>query len=1154
MHGSIAEYAEGAAGRELIGRRGSHGSAGNQGWWLGITLGALLLLTGKPASARPLQPVLERTCQSIDSVHAVTLDLVPPGEGLLRVEVQERGISTVSILNDIPASAAASPIDRLGTVILTAHAHRGAHVRVAVHAEDSQEVSGQVCISADLIPPADVLRVRAENLFAAAGRAIHASDWEGAFGRYLSAARAFDHLGARTSAAMARHAMAELAYLRFDRKRDASALASEALDGYGGSENSALLSELAELIAKAILDMPGNEPAVIAPTARHWLGVARLHASADKHGARELPRIRILSGYLEYYLNEFEASRASFAAAAASCQDLRDWDCYAIASQNLAFLAEQSKDYSSALSTYADALRRLPAQRDPKLVADIWNNLGRVQGIVGLFSASERSQSAAMDAYTRLGDCQGVRRSLVRAGVLLVHMGNLADAENNLARAASQDCPGLLAAAATPHGQTINSAMLELNDARRDAREPAHLEPAKPCAQVLEPTSLTRDTKQIVFNSLLGLAKKAMLTGDATEVWRCLDAARIYTPDARNQVRLANARGAAFLERDDPVQARTAFTAALRTADDADVPKTYEDRRSAQIGLAEAMLLTGRAAGSLAKAQEALAASTTSGDIENTITSLRLIAAAHRISGEAAEAVGVLQVAADLIEAVPIDELDGEQRATFLASQHTVFAELTDLFAAEKGVDDSKAWLAFESSERGRARSLRYALNQETRDAASSVSAPPAAKYQRMLGEVVTVTRSAAPQPGATLIDEIQKVARRDSTPTAPFDREQLGRTLKELDATLVEYASGATEMLAFVISGDNARVVHLGDRRAIARASAQLRDRLRDPETPASEVRAAAETLARLVWWPVAPYLVGHRIAIVPDDALHTIPFSVLPWSNEPSAQIVLQHAETTVIPSALFLMRVRSRVSGHTQAPRIALIGDPVFRVSDWRRECTEPDTGSKPSGKVNRALSSWTESLPRLPGSRLEISSIARLAHEARPGSHVETLVGCAAVPTALRKVADPDLDLLHVATHARIDAQRPRLSALALTPEAPSDLSASTFGLLDILGLKLNSKLVVLSACDTSRGKLLPGEGVLGPAQAFLQAGSAAVLASYWRVDDQITATFMQQFYRYLLEDRLNASAALRKTQLDSAASGKSYEWAAFSLYGWPDSSI
>jgi CHAT domain-containing protein len=267
----------------------------------------------------------------------------------------------------------------------------------------------------------------------------------------------------------------------------------------------------------------------------------------------------------------------------------------------------------------------------------------------------------------------------------------------------------------------------------------------------------------------------------------------------------------------------------------------------------------------------------------------------------------------------------------------------------------------------------------------------------------------------------------------------------------------------------------------------------------------------------------------------------------------LVLQQAEITVIPSALFLMRVPRGASTHEEMPRLALVGDPVFRVSDWRRECTDTERERKHTGPVSRSLA-WTEALPRLPGSRAEVTGIARLARESRPASHIETLVGCAAVPTALRKVAAPDVDLLHIATHARIDAQRPRLSALALTPESPSDHPASTFGLLDILGLKLNAKLVVLSACETSRGKLLPGEGVLGPAQAFLQAGSAAVLASYWRVDDEVTADFMQRFYRYLLVDRLSASAALRKTQLESAASGKTYEWAAFSLYGWPDSSI
>jgi CHAT domain-containing protein len=166
----------------------------------------------------------------------------------------------------------------------------------------------------------------------------------------------------------------------------------------------------------------------------------------------------------------------------------------------------------------------------------------------------------------------------------------------------------------------------------------------------------------------------------------------------------------------------------------------------------------------------------------------------------------------------------------------------------------------------------------------------------------------------------------------------------------------------------------------------------------------------------------------------------------------------------------------------------------------------------------------------------------------------LLGCAAVPSALRRAASGRVDLLHIATHARVDSQRPRLSSLALTPENTQDPRPGAFGLLDILSLKLSTNLVVLSACETSRGRLLPGEGVLGPAQAFLQAGAGAVIASYWRVDDLATSAFMQRFYKYLLSERLPAATALRRAQLEAAEGSGSYDWAAFSLYGWPDSSI
>jgi CHAT domain-containing protein len=302
-------------------------------------------------------------------------------------------------------------------------------------------------------------------------------------------------------------------------------------------------------------------------------------------------------------------------------------------------------------------------------------------------------------------------------------------------------------------------------------------------------------------------------------------------------------------------------------------------------------------------------------------------------------------------------------------------------------------------------------------------------------------------------------------------------------------------------------------------------------------------------VLWPVRDSLAGKRIVLVADEGLNTVPFNVLPWSASPTDQLVLQHAEVTIAPSAFFLDHIGSSNADRGLAARFELIGDPVFRADDWRTECRHTSDNPYRTTDVEPE-SRWTESLPRLPASRAEVQMVAQLARQSRPGSQIATFLGCDAGAMALHRAASEGVDLLHIATHAHVDAQRPRLSAIALTPQS----GGATFGLLDILGLKLNSTLVVLSACDTSRGRLLPGEGVLGPAQAFLQAGAGAVLASYWRIDDRATAIFMQHFYRHLLLDHLPAASALHRAQLDLFAASGFHDWAAFALYGWPDATL
>ncbi len=1103
------------------------------------------LLTACGSQTAPVTQIA-RECVRVGGEGETSLPLSSPRAGVLLVTLAERGLSVSADLDG--SGAASSPIARLGAIALLTRTTASQPHTLRLRTEDDADLTGEVCVVTEVIPLAQGTRLQAAQSAVNAARAVHDGDWATAFAQYLSAARAYDELRLRREAAEARYAMAELAYRRFDRKRDSFALASIAVADYGAGADPVYRGALVALQAKALMAMPGTDAKHIAPAIRERLAAARRYESGSSLGARELVRLDTASGQLDYYLDAPEPARQIFTSVASRCREMHDWECYGAASQNLAVLAEEGNNYLAALTAYADALHYLDPQREPKLVADISDNMGRIQGAVGLLSASERSYATALRVFAKLGDCHGVRRTLALAGGLLVQTGTLGDAESDLDRAATLGCQPLLAAV-QPALPTGSPEQLPTRGYTEERAARLNL-----CRHPLDPGALARENLVTIFDSLLALSDALMLEGEPEQARHCLEAAEPYASTARAQMRWANARGELLLAGNEAGAAHAAFERSLGIADAAKIPSAYEHRASAQLGVIKSELLAGESPDVLPGALAALKSSMARGNIDQTVMSLRLVAAAYRKANRKPDAAQTLQAAVDLIEAVPIDELDGERRATYLATQHTVFAELTDLFASQASADETLAWQAFSVSERGRARSLRYAVSQATQGAADSLAAPPGDRYRQLLRQV-ELTASDSPAGSAHLVDALEAASRQEGGDAELLDRDRLAQTLDKLDATLIEYAVGSQDMFAFVLGERGLRVVRLGKRAEIASAAAELRDLLRDSETPAASVRSAAARVARLVLWPLREQLTGRRLIFVPDDALHTIPFSVLPWSDGSNSDLVLQHAEATSAPSALFLTNIHLAGPIPNAAPRIALVGDPVFRISDWQRQCIEHAAATALQSRTSdRSAGDWTESLPPLPGTRVEVSMVAKLAQQTRPASHLETLLGCAAVARALRAAANGGADLLHIATHARVDAERPRLSALALTPDPGMSPPTSAFGLLDILGLKLKSRLVVLSACDTSRGRLLPGEGVLGPAQAFLQAGSAAVLASYWRIDDAETADFMQRFYTHLLAGHLPAAAALRSAQLEAAHSSSSHTWAAFALYGWPDSSI
>jgi CHAT domain-containing protein len=95
------------------------------------------------------------------------------------------------------------------------------------------------------------------------------------------------------------------------------------------------------------------------------------------------------------------------------------------------------------------------------------------------------------------------------------------------------------------------------------------------------------------------------------------------------------------------------------------------------------------------------------------------------------------------------------------------------------------------------------------------------------------------------------------------------------------------------------------------------------------------------------------------------------------------------------------------------------------------------------------------------------------------------------------------------------------------------------------------LVVLSACDTGRGRLLHGEGSWGFATQFLRAGTRNVVVSAWRVEDASTAALMEAFYR-AMGSGFNAIApslrAAKLSLLHEPQWSHPFYWASFVHYG------
>jgi CHAT domain-containing protein len=283
-----------------------------------------------------------------------------------------------------------------------------------------------------------------------------------------------------------------------------------------------------------------------------------------------------------------------------------------------------------------------------------------------------------------------------------------------------------------------------------------------------------------------------------------------------------------------------------------------------------------------------------------------------------------------------------------------------------------------------------------------------------------------------------------------------------------------------------------------------QLIEDLRDPRQSEDPTR---RRLTELLLHPAAAALPpGAHVYLVPDGPLHALNFETLASPHHPD-RYWIEDATITVAPALGLLLAPGARPSG----ARALLVGDPAVMPEPYQ-----------PLPHAREELAAIAAALP--PGSALRLEG----ENCSRP-----------------RLLAEPvgDYRYVHFAVHAVADTLDPLHSALLLTRR--DDGSALTAA--ELRKMPWRAELVTLSACRSAGARNYRGEGLVGLAWAFLEAGAQSVIAGLWDVNDRSTAQLMGALYQRMAQGQKPAEA-LRQAKLELLRSNgpyaKPYYWAAF----------
>ena len=241
-------------------------------------------------------------------------------------------------------------------------------------------------------------------------------------------------------------------------------------------------------------------------------------------------------------------------------------------------------------------------------------------------------------------------------------------------------------------------------------------------------------------------------------------------------------------------------------------------------------------------------------------------------------------------------------------------------------------------------------------------------------------------------------------------------------------------------------------------------------------------------------------KLIVVPSGALNALPLEVLVTDrtapvkdgNYGKVPFLVQKLAVSYFPSPQNFSLLR-----HNSKPSSA--PEPYIGFGDFHPATDAQLSASFPPQHCAEDLAGL-EQLPPLPGTRREVSYVGEKIFSV-PSSDI--ILGEDFTKDHLQSIDLSRFRVVHLATHALLPTdlrcRTEPVIVVSVPPDAPN-ADGGFLGFSDILKLKLDADLVILSACNTGPNGKSTGDSLSALARGFFFSGSRGLLVTHWELSD------------------------------------------------------